>query len=65
MYIAQVSGERLQDHWSSGLDLTRGKLCFACLAETKKYADQPFGNQETKDRFCSSVILTDNVVLLP
>ena len=35
-YMKQISGERLQDHWSSGLDLRRRKWnCIFCLAKNK------------------------------
>ena len=39
-YMQQISGERLQDHWSSG-----------CLCENKG-ADQLRGNREADQRLC-------------
>ena len=47
MYISQVSGERLQDHWSSGNSLTG---VVDALQHVASHLDQPvYGFQCTED----------------
>ena len=40
LYLAKISGERLQDHWSSGFDI----ICKLCFARFKSWSREKSEN---------------------
>ena len=38
LYLAKISGERLQDHWSSGLGLGVGRLAYSRLSLYSRFS---------------------------
>ena len=42
LYLAKISGERLQDHWSSGFILKSSKLVTLCVKLTNRHLSDAF-----------------------
>ena len=59
LYLDKISGERLQDHWSSGFSYARSRFSYDaamrkptfCICENKD-ADQLRGHREADLRLC-------------